>query len=284
MLQSKIEPDQSPEAARAAAEARAAADSGDWNAARAAMAKAIDVSPNDPALHAHMAWYSHQASSLPDFERERLTEHHLSVALEIDPNNAEAHYVQGLLWSGGGNTTRARIALSTALKLRPDYHAAAHALERLDKVDEPPPDAATPGSLMPRQRGSKLRTALLVGCAVLSLAGAGAYFFSTDASQYADLGKQLGTRYAIVSASRVGEDLHMDVGESWEKIPADERSTELTAMAQHAGGMGLVNIFVYTNSQPVAETHADKICLGPCPPPPPRPGSPPPAPTPPSHK
>jgi tetratricopeptide (TPR) repeat protein len=263
MLQSKAEPEESPEAARAAAEARAAADSGDWNAARGAMAKAIDISPNDPAFHAHMAWYSHQASALPAFERERLTEHHLSVALEIDPNNPEAHYVQGMLWSSGGNTTRARIALTTALSARPDYQAAAKALERLDKSAEPAPEAQ-PGVSLPRSRAAKVRLPLIVGAALVALIGAGAFLLSSNSNELTGIANQLGTKLKIESASRVSQDLHIDVGTAWDALSDEERASELHAIASHTGSLGLVNVFVYSRSAPVGETHEDKICLGPC--------------------
>jgi tetratricopeptide (TPR) repeat protein len=264
MLQSNAEPEERPEAAKAAAEARAAADSGDWNAARAAMARAIDVSPNDPGFHAHMAWYSHQASALPAFERERLTEHHLSVALEIDPNNADAHYVQGMLWSSGGNTTRARIALTTALKVRPDYQAAEKALDRLDKVADPAPEQQMPGSSLPRSRAAKVRLPLIVASVLVTLVGVGAFLLSSDTHEMTSLASQLGTKLKIESASRVSQDLHIDVGASWEAMPEEDRSAELHAIAAHTGSLGLVNVFVYSRSAPVGETHEDKICLGPC--------------------
>jgi hypothetical protein len=264
MLQSKAEPEETPEAARAAAEARAAADSGDWNAARAAMARAIDVSPNDPAFHAHMAWYSHQASALPPHERERLTEHHLSVALEIDPNSAEAHYVQGMLWSSGGNTTRARIALTTALKARPDYQPAVHALDRLDKVPEPAAQDPLPGSSLPRSRAAKVRLPLIIATILVTLVGAGAFLLSSNTSEMNGIAKQLGTTLKIESASRVAQDLHIDVGASWDALPEEDRSSELHTIASHTGSLGLVNVFVYSHSAPVGETHEEKICLGPC--------------------
>src|SRR5438132_1023956 len=126
--------------AQAAADAKTAADSGDWDGARAAMSRAIDAAPTTANFHALMAWYTFQCSTVSlAFERQRIAEHHINVALEIDPDNAQAHYCQGLIWAGGGNTTRARIALSTALKTRPDFQAAAQALDKLGKVNEPEP-------------------------------------------------------------------------------------------------------------------------------------------------
>jgi tetratricopeptide (TPR) repeat protein len=230
------------------------------------MARAIDVAPNDPAFHAHMAWYSHQASALPEFERERLTEHHLAVALEIDPDNAEAHYVQGMLWSGDGNTTRARIALNTALKTRPDYVAAANALGRLDRVVETPAPGESPGTgtLLPRRRTRKLRLPLVVATTLVALVGAGSFFLSSDAREFSELSKQLGTTLSVSSASRVSEDLYVDVGTSWDKMPVEDRAAELTNIGQRAKGLGVANVYIYAFSQPVAEIHADKICIGPC--------------------
>jgi tetratricopeptide (TPR) repeat protein len=265
MLQPNAETTETADASRAAAEARAAADSGDWNAARAAMARAIDVSPNDAGYHAHMAWYSSLADALPAFERQRLAEHHLSVAFEIDANSADAHYVQGLLWAGDGNTTRARIALSTALKLRPDHRGATTALDRLsDKPQEAPVE--TPGtSFVPgARRRPKLRLSLIVGGALTALITAGGFLFSPETRAMNDLAQQLGTKMSIESVSRVSQDLYIDVGGAWDNLSAEQRASEIGAIAQHAGGLGVTNVFVYARSQPVAETHELKTCIGSC--------------------
>jgi tetratricopeptide (TPR) repeat protein len=267
MLQTTGDSQQSEGAARAAADARAAAESGDWNGARAAMARAIDISPNDASFHAHMAWYSHQATALPASESDRLSEHHLSVALEIDPNNADAHYVQGMLWANGGNTTRARIALTTAVKLRPDHRAATNALDRLNEKPEPTAPAEITRTSMPKHGKPKLRLPLVVAAVAVALVAGGAFFLSSDARGFGDLAKQLGTSLELGSVSRVGADLYIDVGTSWDKLPEDQRSNEMTSIASHAGGMGLTNVYVYAQSNPVAESHGEAICLGPCPPP-----------------
>jgi Flp pilus assembly protein TadD len=154
-----LEPDQNDpqkEAIRAAAEAKAAADQGDWDTARAAMTKAIDAASDNASYHALMAWYTYQCSLQPAFERQRLAEHHLSGALEMEPENAQAHYYQGLLWAGGGNTTRARIALSTALNLKPNFQAASQALDKLGKGSEPTKEPTTPTYSRPRSRRATL--------------------------------------------------------------------------------------------------------------------------------
>jgi tetratricopeptide (TPR) repeat protein len=267
MLQTTGDSQPNTEAARAAAaDARAAADSGDWNGARAAMARAIDISPNDASFHAFMAWYSHQATALPASESDRLSEHHLSVALEIDPNNADAHYVQGMLWANGGNTTRARIALTTAVKLQPDHRAATSALDRLSDKPEPTvPAEVTRSTALPKQsRRAKIRLPLVVAAVSVAVVAAGAFFLSSEGRGAADLAKQLGTTLKLGSVSRVGADLYIDVGTSWDSLAEDQRSNEMSTIARNAGGMGLANVFVYNRSQPVAESHGEAICLGLC--------------------
>jgi tetratricopeptide (TPR) repeat protein len=268
MLQTKAESDASPEASRAAGEARAAADAGDWNAARAAMARAIDLSPNDAAFHAHMAWYSHQASALAESERQRLADHHLQVALELDPHSAEAHYVQGLVWADGGNTTRARIALTTALKERPGHQAATSALGRLDNAVANAPASQEPGAALPGgRRGSKLRLPLVLAAAAVTAVGGLAFFLSSETRGMGDLATRLGTRLSISSASEVSQDLYIDVGSSWDVLPENERPAEMSTIAQHAAGLNLRGVFVYARSELVGETHGEKVCIGPCGPP-----------------
>ena len=46
----------------------------------------LDTVEFHPSYHALMAWYTFQCSLQPAFERQRLAEHHLSVALEMEDN------------------------------------------------------------------------------------------------------------------------------------------------------------------------------------------------------
>jgi tetratricopeptide (TPR) repeat protein len=256
------------EAIRFATEAKVSADQGQWDEARASMAKAIDASADNASYHALMAWYTYQCSLQPAFERQRLAEHHLSVALEMEPENAQAHYYQGLIWAGGGNTTRARIALATALNLKPNFQAAAQALDKLGKVNEPPPkDAQQPAYVRPKTSKAKLVLPLAIATVLLG-AGAVAMIFMGDAPAGAsDLGKKLGTSLPLKSTSRVGsagQDLHIDVGPAWAKLSQADQANEMHTMAKGAQAMGITNIFVYSDSQPVAESHGETICVGDC--------------------
>jgi hypothetical protein len=61
--------DSQNESMRAAADAKACADNGDWDGARAAMARAIDLASDNAGYHALMAWYTYQCSLQPAFER-----------------------------------------------------------------------------------------------------------------------------------------------------------------------------------------------------------------------
>jgi tetratricopeptide (TPR) repeat protein len=261
----------SKEAIRAAAEAKAAGDAGDWDGARAAMAKAIDADANNAGYHALMAWYTWQCSIQPAFERQRLAEHHLSVALEMDPENAQAHYYQGLIWAGGGNTTRARIALATALNLKPNFQAAATALDKLSKVSETSTSASKEMErttfARPHKTKAKLVLPLAIATLLMGAGGGAAMYFSGQQPGISDLAKQLGTKLPLVSASRAGssgQDLHLDVGKAWGALGAGDQTNELHNIARGAQAMKIVNVFVYSESQPVGEIHGESVCVGDC--------------------
>jgi tetratricopeptide (TPR) repeat protein len=262
--------DSEKEAIRYAAEAKAGADKGDWDEARAAMAKAIDLSANNATYHALMAWYTFQCSLQPAFERQRLAEHHLSVALEMEPENAQAHYYQGLIWAGGGNTTRARIALATALNLKPNFQAAAQALDKLGKVSEPKERETTSTSATFARAKSRKATLILPLAAALLLVGGGGaavLYYSGQPAGAADLAKKLGTKLPLVSTSRAGsagQDLHIDVGPAWGKLSREDQATEMHNIGKGAQGMGIENVFVYSEGQPVAQSHGESVCMGDC--------------------
>jgi tetratricopeptide (TPR) repeat protein len=268
MLEAIPEPnDSQKESTRAAAEAKAAADSSDWDTARSAMSRAIDADANNAGNHALMAWYTYHCSLQPAFERQRLAEHHLSVALEMEPENAQAHYYQGLIWAGGGNTTRARIALATALNLKPNFQAAAQALDKLGKANEPQPKEQLPTYARPRARKAKLVLPLALVAALVAAGGGATLFLSGQPAGADDLAKKLGTRLTLVSTSRVGsggQDLHIDVGTSWGKLSQVDQAAEMHNIAKGAQAMGITNVFVYSQSQPVAESHGEAICVGDC--------------------
>jgi hypothetical protein len=230
------------------------------------MARAIDAASDNASYHALMAWYTYQCSLQPDFERQRLAEHHFSVALDLEPENAQAHYYQGMMWAGDGNTTRARIALATALNLKPSFQAAAQALDKLGKVSEP---VKEPTGTFVRPKASKAKLVLpLAAVAILSAVGGWAMLYYTGRpAGAAELAKQLGTQLPLVSTSRAGsamQDLHIDVGQAWGKLSPTEQAGEMQAMARGGQAIGVVNIFVYSNSQQVAESHGDAICMGDC--------------------
>jgi tetratricopeptide (TPR) repeat protein len=254
---------------RAATEAKLCADKGEWDAARAAMTRAIDATPSNAGYHALMAWYTYQCSIQPAFERQRLAEHHLSVALELEPENHQAHYYQGLIWAGGGNTTRARIALAQALTLKPGFQAAAQALDKINKAatNEPSASQVVERPAFGRSRKAKLVLPLAIATVLMAAGGGYAIYVSGQQPGASELAQQLGTKLEIASASRVGsggQDLHVDVGISWAKLPAGEQSAEMETIARNAQGLGIVNIFVYSASEPVAESHAGKVCVGAC--------------------
>jgi hypothetical protein len=259
--------DTTKEASRAAAEAKVSADQGDWDGARAAMSRAIDADANSATCHALMAWYTYHCSMQPPFERQRLAEHHLAVALDLEPENAQAHYFQGLIWAGGGNTTRARIALATALNLKPNFQAAAQALDKLGKVNEPQAKQEPLQPSFARSRKARLVLPLAIATVLMAAGGGAAIYVSGQQPGASDLAKQLGTHLPLVSASRVGsggQDLHIDVGTAWQKLAPADQTSEMTTIARGAKGLGIINVFVYSESQPVAESHGEAVCVGDC--------------------
>src|SRR3569832_2227758 len=101
-------------------EAKAASAHGEWERARQALARAIDVAPSAAELHAFMSWCTSRTSSIEVRGRSRLVEHHLAVSLEIAAGNAFAHLYSGRIWADQGNVPRAKLAFQAALRVRPD--------------------------------------------------------------------------------------------------------------------------------------------------------------------
>jgi len=184
----------------------------------------------------------------------------------MDPENAQAHYYQGLIWAGGGNTTRARIALSTALNLNPKFQAAAQALDKLGK--EPGPKETLQQPTYSRSKKAKLVVPLALATLLLGGGGFAALYVTGQPAGATDLAKQLGTKLPLVSVSRVGsaggQDLHIDVGDAWGRLPKEDQAAEMHAIAKAAQGLRFLNVFVYSNSSPVAESHGEAVCLGDC--------------------
>jgi tetratricopeptide (TPR) repeat protein len=266
VLQPAAGSDPKKPALSAADEARAAAASGNWDAARAAMARAIEAEPNHAGNHAYMAWYTSQCSSIPIGERQRLAEHHLAVSFELDPNCAEGHYVQGRMWQGDGNTTRARMELDTAVKMRPNYPSAVAALVGLKEAPKEPTSSSS-GKLVGQGKGKsqgmgKLRLPLAVGAVLVAIVGALAFFLSADGGENNEIAHQLGITMKLNSASRQQSDLYIEVQGAWEKLDDTDKSNEMQQIAQHAEALGIKNVFVYDNAQIVAEVHGAAFCLG----------------------
>jgi tetratricopeptide (TPR) repeat protein len=270
VLEAMTEPETtSDEAARAAAEAKVCAEQGQWDDARAAMARAIDADASNATFHALMGWYTSQSSLQPATERQRLAEHHLGVALEIDQNSCLAHYYQGLIWAGGGNGTRARIAFNTALSINPKFQLAQQALERISKGPAEPTGSSEVARPNAYRRTGKRRTVVPLAIATLAMAGiGGAVLYLMQLPPGAsELARQLGTRLPIASASRAGngaQDLYVDFGKSWQALNNQDQGEELHTIARGAQAIGIVNVFVSSQSRPVAEIHGETVCVGDC--------------------
>src|SRR5688500_13180308 len=90
-------------AATAVADARAAEKLGDWEKAREAMTRASEADPRDALSHALMGWFTSRCASVSDAERERLSNHHLDYAVELDPNDGEVRYLYGRVFANRMN-------------------------------------------------------------------------------------------------------------------------------------------------------------------------------------
>jgi hypothetical protein len=108
---------------------------------------------------------------------------------------------------------------------------------------------------------------LAIATVLTALLGGGITYLGGQSREVSDLERQLGTRLTLVSASRVGakmQDLYIDAGPSWETVAPDERSTELSNIAKGAKSLGIENVFLYSQGQPVGEVHGEAVCLGDC--------------------
>jgi len=117
-----------------AAVGRLAARASDIAGASAAFARAVEASPNDPALRKSLAGYLLQQ----DRTSEALTE--LTAALQIDPDDAIAHAAVGEIHLNAGRHDEAVTNLRRALVLSPAHtearFALATALMRLGQREE----------------------------------------------------------------------------------------------------------------------------------------------------
>src|SRR5262245_43010695 len=68
-------------------QARSLSDLGDFDGARERLLQAIHEAPDNPELHAQMAWFSFKCRSIDPHERDRLAQHHLTVSFEASPGN-----------------------------------------------------------------------------------------------------------------------------------------------------------------------------------------------------
>ncbi len=242
-------------------EARTAAASRDWDKARTALSRGIDLSPNDPELHAQMSYYTSKCGNLEPNERGRLVEHHLSVSFEIAPDNVFAHYYQGRILAEQGNSARGRLALEAALRVRPDFKPATEALEKLiagkGVTTEVVPAYKT------RSRRKQIVTGGGIGLVVLGLAAVGVMYFATSRGdrELKTLAAQLHSPLPIQSASQVGEDLHVDLGEEWLKAEEGTKQGVATTICENALNLGAKHVYLYANSEPVGEGHDGVACL-----------------------
>ncbi len=248
----------SAEATDAASEAHVAASFGEWEKARTAMARALDEAPNDPELHATMAWYTNRSAAIDPVDRLRLAQHHLNVSLELSPNNPYAPYFQGRVWADQGNGARARIAFEAALRLDPAYRPAQQAIDRLDGKRTPVVGVPIMGRAKKRPR---LRSPALFG----ALAALGAMLvagrFLSAGQDLVDLKDKLGTGMPLFSSDERGNELHLDFGDIFVRMPRHEREYEMLTIAGGAKKLGYLNVFVHGNGKLIGEAHNGIPCL-----------------------
>lgn len=244
-------------------EAKSLADIGDFDRARETLARAIDAAPDDPELHAFMAWYTCKCRALDPHERDRLAKHHLAVSFEQAPDNAAAHYCQGQIWLAQGNGPRAKTSFEAAVRRRPDYTPAITALEKLGLRTT----SAVTLDYMPAQGGRRGPSRQVVRGSIVALTvmavGAGAVGYvmlSADDRENSAFAKELGTKFKLKSVSKVTDTLAIDVGLSWNKFNGADRVNELKSMGTAAKERGFKHVLVFSESVAVAEVHDGKVC------------------------
>jgi tetratricopeptide (TPR) repeat protein len=242
-------------------QARIAAEMGDWDGARKELAQAIDATPNDPEMHALMAWYTSRARSLPDPERERLTQHHLDVALQINPKCVQAYHYRGLILKGQGNAVRARLAFQEALSIKPDYTPTLQALEVLDGRRRTISVVALP-AVIAGERGAahkldrKLsvdRRKMLIAALVMVAGGGAGYLTMNRDPPTVAWASKLGTNIPIKSVDHVGKEMRVDIGDAWFALFDAERAHEMNAIAAGASKLGYDKVMVVSRDRVVAE-------------------------------
>jgi tetratricopeptide (TPR) repeat protein len=244
------------------AEAKSLADIGEFDRARETIKRAIDHTPNDPELHARMAWYTFRCSGIEAHERERLAEHHIGLSFELKADNPHAHFYRASIWIAEGNAARAKGALESALRADPRFAAAREALDRLGGGGAAV--AAQPVAAPHAPHAAKrrvVRTSIVALTTAALLVGAVGYFLlSADDRELAHLAKQLGTKLTLQSANKAEQELRIDVGASWTTLSPDEHAREVQTMGDRARALGFPHLFVYSNTRPVAESHEGKAC------------------------
>jgi tetratricopeptide (TPR) repeat protein len=233
------------QAEQALAEARDAAAIGDWPKARTAMARAIDACPNDSGFHALMGHYTLRTSALQPAERERLTLHHLNVALELDARNADAHCYLGELYQVQGNSMRARAAFEAACKAQPGHLRAREALERAGGKT-PPPVTVRPGPVLAARRRRHHLPFVLAAALFLAAGGGAAYFVMAagdDGERFTAI--QLETTLEVTYAVARQGHLTLELGRaSAGRLSREQLQTEIVEMAEVASRRGVTSVSV----------------------------------------
>jgi hypothetical protein len=232
---------------------------GDWSGAREAIAEAIDTSPPDALLHAHMGWYTSRAPGLAAHERERLVSHHLGAALEINPREPWAHFYQGRWLVDQGNGALARRSFAAALEADPSFVRARDELARLDAGQAV---AAAPAPIQPQpRRAPRSRAPILAALAVLSGAALAAERFTSGRRpDLRDLETRLGTTFHLDDASQGGSELLLEVGSAWDSRTPEQRESELSAIARSMSALHVDHVRVLRGGAIVGEVREGKVC------------------------
>lgn len=265
MVAAMAEDDGLPTIDQLKGEVQVAAGLGDWLRCREVLLKAIDLDPNSCELHATNGYYTFMAGAQGLQEHERLSDHHLAVAREIDPRSPLPYYWAGRVFMARGNAPRARAEFATALEKQPGYGPAVQALTELDG-GKPPVAAAAQTMQAARARVSAAgRNAVLVGLLVVSVAGGAFYHLRSDPEGFKKLAEELGTNLTITSASRNPPNLMIELGDAWHQLGEGEKENELRTIGPRAAIMGFEKVLIFSSGRHVAEASKDEVCPGgPC--------------------
>jgi hypothetical protein len=239
----------------AKAAAKAAENQLQWDAARRAIARALELAPEDPELHQRMSWLASNSTELEDAERARLTAKHWEMAVKL-----KSRVGQGPRDRQPEPAVRSqRLGTPLAVPTSPQRRKtpAAGMVEFGDEEDAAP---------VPARKRSKvslpfrvlLGVGLLVGL-VWGIASA----VTGPQGEDPELKQQLGTRLTVFESRKSSKMLAIEVQKSWLSLREDEQAKEVALIRDAAKKLGYEEVHVYSGGGLVGHAAGEIVCTHP---------------------